>query len=97
MAINTKSNKTICNDINKYLIAIYKEFQKLSIDDLLNYIDSRISKYQLSKTNKEGYLAFRDYYNKTRNPLDSFILVAHSFNYQFRFNENHEFNNLWGK
>ena len=96
VAINIKANKTICNDINLYLIAIYKEFQKLNIEELLEYIDNRIDEYKLSKTNKEGYLSFRDYYNKTRNPLDLYVLVAHSFNYQFRFNENHEYNNPFG-
>lgn len=96
VAINTNADKIICNDINLYLIAIYNEFQKLSINELLEYIDNRIEEYQLSKTNKEGYLSFRDYYNKTRNPLDLYVLVAHSFNYQFRFNEEHEYNNPFG-
>lgn len=96
VAINTKANNTICNDINLYLIAIYKEFQRLNIEELLEYIDNRIDEYKLSKTNKEGYLSFRDYYNKTRNPLDLYVLVAHSFNYQFRFNEDHEYNNPFG-
>jgi len=96
VAINTKAKKTICNDLNHYLIEIYREFQKRSIEELLNHIDSRIEAYKLSKTNKEGYLAFRDYYNKTRKPLDLFVLVAHSFNYQFRFNDAHEFNNPFG-
>lgn len=96
VAINIEANRVICNDINKYLIGIYKEFQKLSIDELLEYIDNRIVEYGLSKTNKEGYLKFRDYYNKTKNPLDLFVLVAHSFNYQFRFNDNHEYNNPFG-
>lgn len=96
VAINSTANNIICNDINIYLIAIYKEFQKMSIDDLILYIDNRISEYGLSKTNKEGYLAFRDYYNETKQPLDLYVLVAYSFNYQFRFNDDHEYNNPFG-
>jgi len=96
VAINTNAKRIICNDINKYLIDIYKEFQRCSIQELLDYIDNRIKEFNLSKTNKAGYLEFREYYNKTRNPLDLYVLMTHSFNYQFRFNENHEYNNPFG-
>lgn len=97
VAINVKANNVYCNDINNYVIGIYKEFQKLSIDDLLKYIDRTIKDNNLSSTNQEAYIAFRNHYNETRNPLDLYVLVCFSFNYQFRFNSNHEYNNPFGK
>ena len=50
-------------------------------------------------TNKEGYLKLRDDYNKSKdkNPLDLYVLVCYAFNYQFRFNNAHEFNSSFGK
>jgi len=97
VAANVKSNKTFCNDINFYTIQIYEAMQKKNIDEILDYIDDRIEEFNLSKTNLESYIKFRSYYNKTRNPLDLYILVCYSFNYQFRFNSRHEYNNPFGK
>ena len=97
VAINITANEIYCNDINHYVIGIYEAFLKYTIDELLDYIDSTISSRQLSMTNKEAYLAFRDEYNRTKNPLDLYILVCYSFNYQFRFNSRHEYNNPFGR
>lgn len=97
VATNIKANKVFCNDINYHVIDIYKEFQKLTIEELLTYIDNTIAQYELSQTNQEAFLAFRNHYNETRNPLDLYVLVCYSFNYQFRFNSHHEFNCPFGK
>lgn len=34
--------------------------------------------------------------NASRNPLDLYVLMCYSFNYQFRFNSKHEYNNPHG-
>lgn len=96
VAINTKANRIIANDMNCYVINILKAFQEYGKDDTLKYIDETIKKWGLSKTNKEAYLIFRDYYNQSGNPLDLYVLMCFSFNYQFRFNEAHEYNNPFG-
>lgn len=87
------------NDINNHVIDIYKAFQEIDIISLLDYIDAKIQEYGLSMTNKEGYLKLRDDYNKSKdkNPLDLYVLVCYAFNYQFRFNNAHEFNSSFGK
>ena len=95
--INTKASKKIANDINHYVIQIFQEFQKRDKDEIIQYIDDTIDKWQLSKTNKKGYEDFRRYYNEHPNPLDLYVLMCYSFNYQFRFNSNHEYNNPFGK
>lgn len=94
---NVDANKIYANDINYHVIDIMKSFQKYSIEDLLDYIDSTIKERGLSKENEKAYLDFRKYYNETRNPLDLYVLMCFSFNYQFRFNSSHEYNNPFGR
>lgn len=98
VAINYYTKETICNDINYYLINIYLAFQKQSYDELLKYLIERINEYSLNKSNEEGYKRFREYYNNSeRNPLDLYLLMNYGFNYQLRFNSDHEFNNPFGR
>ncbi|MDO5402455.1 MAG: Dam family site-specific DNA-(adenine-N6)-methyltransferase, partial [Eubacteriales bacterium] len=96
---NVSANKIYANDINYFVIDIYKTFQQMTIEDLLLYIDNTIKENNLSIMDKEAYNAFRKAYNDNnrRNPLDLYILVCFAFNHQFRFNNSHEFNSPFGK
>lgn len=94
--INVDANIKYANDINYHVIDILKAFQS-DINAVIPHIDSTIIKWQLSKTNEQGYNEFRAYYNRTRNPLDLYVLMCYSFNYQFRFNSAHDYNNPFGK
>lgn len=94
---NVNAKEIYANDINYFVVDIYREFQKLSIEELLEYIDKTIENRHLSLRDEESYKQFRDYYNKTKNPLDLYILMCYSFNYQFRFNSRHEYNNPFGR
>ena len=85
------------NDNLIYLINLYKAFKSNNIDCILNHIKSRINQFDLSLTNEKGYKELRKLYNKQKNPLDLFVLIAYSFNHQIRFNNDHEFNNPFGK
>ena len=97
VGINTNANKIYLNDNMKYLIDMYICFKELDLCNIIFYIEERIKKLGLSLTNEDGYKKIRYLYNKERNPLDLFILVAFSFNHQIRFNRNHEFNNPFGR
>ncbi len=98
VAINVKAGHVICNDINFFVIDLYREFQKLSEEEIFTYINGRIQEYQLSKENQEGFLRFREYYNRSgQRPLDFYILICYSFNYQFRFNNEHQYNSPFGR
>jgi len=79
------------------LIDLYKELRVTPIEKVLRHIYSRIGEYSLSISSKDSYIKFRDLYNKTKNPLDLFILISYSFNHQIRFNNSHKFNNPFGK
>lgn len=97
VGINVDSKKTICNDINSFIIDLYKELYKEPINNVLGHIQNRIAEYGLSKENEEGFKKFRIYYNKTKNPIDLYTLSCYSFNYQFRFNNAKEYNNPFGR
>lgn len=97
VGINAKANKIIFNDNLTYLIDFFKTIQKQDLDITLNHIKKRIKEFDLSITNDKAYKEFRDFYNRTREPLDLFVLIAFSFNHQIRFNNNHRFNNPFGK
>jgi DNA adenine methylase len=96
VGINIKAKKVYCNDNLVYLIQMYETFKLNDIEKTLRHIKDRINKYDLSLTNEDGYKKLRTLYNKQKNPLDLFVLIAYSFNHQIRFNGSHEFNNPFG-
>lgn len=97
IGINIKCQKLIANDINHFVVELLNVLGKTDIDELLIEIQWYISKYNLSKNNKEGFLRLRSDYNANPNPIALYALICHSFNYQFRFNTNLEYNNPFGK
>lgn len=102
VAINVNARRTIANDFDSKVIGVYTRFQQLPIEDIIAHIERRIEQYGLSKTNKEGYLEFREFYNKNEregvenDPLDLFTLICYSFNNQIRFNSKCEYNMPFG-
>lgn len=97
VSINVNANKIICNDINNKIIELFQTFKKYDVNFILEHIERRISEYNLSKENEDGFIKFRNYYNVTKNPLDLYTLTCYSFNYQFRFNNDLEYNNPFGR
>lgn len=101
VAANVTAKKVYANDINFFVMDIFKAFQSNPIDSLLEEIDGIIDAWKLSKTNEEGFLSFRAHYNslpiEERDPIELYVLMCHSFNYQFRFNSAKEFNNPFGR
>lgn len=96
VSINVDAQRVICNDINVYVIDLYRYFQQTSIEDLLRDIEELIAKYKLSKQNREGYNLLREDYNNTHSSLLLFLLICYGFNHQLRFNSKGEFNNPFG-
>jgi DNA adenine methylase len=97
VGVNIQAKNYYFNDNLTYLIKMYCAFKKQELDVTIRHIENRISQYQLSLTNEDGYKELRSHYNKFKNPIDLFVLIAFSFNHQIRFNNNHEFNNPFGK
>ena len=102
VGVNVKANKIIYNDIEFAIVDLLKEFSKNTSDTVVNKIKYLIDKYDLSKTNKEGYLKLREYYNKIVNTgklpdWDIFYtLICYAFNNQIRFNSKGEYNMPFG-
>lgn len=97
VGINVDADRVFFNDINTKVNELFRFFQGKDPEKLIAQIKSRITKYGLSKTNVEGFRIFRDQYNRNQNPLDLYVLVSYSFNYQFRFNNDMKYNNPFGK
>ena len=97
VGINVKSNKTICNDLNDFIIDLYKELYNNPVENILERINNNIKEFGLSKEDEWAYKKFRIHYNQTKNPIDLYTLTCYSFNYQIRFNNNREYNNPFGR
>ena len=96
--INTKAEHYMYNDVNQYVASIFKGLVENDVDIIVDKIENIISEYQLSKTNKEGFEKLRDDYNNGKNDwITLYTLMCHSFNHQFRFNNNHQYNSSFGK
>ncbi len=96
VSVNVNADKKVANDINYFVIEILELFKNTDNKELLKNIDDTIKKFNLSKENKDSYYKFRKYYNDNKDPLLLYVLMCYSFNYQFRFNSNHDYNNPAG-
>ena len=92
-----------CYDACDELMQIHKHVQSASSsEELLREIDAIIAEYELSKTNKDGYLSMRSDYNEARtehgytDPMTLYCLITHSYNYSLHLNNNHEYNVPFG-
>lgn len=97
VGINVSADKHVFNDMNYRVNEMFRYFSHYTRDELVEMINKKIRQYSLSKTNKEGYLKFREDYNNDPDPLSLYVLVSYSYNYQIRFNNSMEFNNPFGK
>ena len=97
VGLNVPSNRTILNDSMAQLQEIYAYWAENGYDNIKKDVLEHIDKYQLSKTNEEGYYKLREDYNNNPNPADLFVLIAYSFNNQIRFNSKGQYNMPFGK
>lgn len=100
VGINIKANKIIYNEINENVFNLIDYLIKNKYDDTLVNIQTAIGNYNLNKENADGYLKLREHYNldiKNNKTLFLFVLIAHSFSNQIRFNKKGEFNMPFGK
>lgn len=98
VGVNVEANKIIGNDLCKEIIEVYKGIQKEGLENSLNLIKNEISKYNLSKTNEEGFKQIRNFYNEGNKEWYIFYaMLTHAFNYQIRFNKKGEYNMPFGR
>ena len=94
---NVNADKVIYNDYMCQIIELFKNWKDTNLEDTIQYIETQIEKFNLSKQNQEGFLELRKQYNEYRDIRDLFVLVAYAFNHQIRFNSKGEYNMPFGK
>ena len=94
VGINIEAKKIIYNDQITPLVDLFKYLKNNPIEESISYIERTIEENKINKVDKESFLRFREKYNLslTKNPLDFYILICFSFNYQIRFNNSGEYN-----
>lgn len=94
---NVNADEVIYNDQMGQIIELFKNWKDTNLEDTIQYIETQIEKFNLSKQNQEGFLELRKQYNEYRDIRDLFVLVAYAFNHQIRFNSKGEYNMPFGK
>lgn len=98
VGVNVNANKIVGNDICKEVIEVYLGIQKEGVENSLRLVKNEIAKYNLSKTNEEGFKAIRSHYNKgDKDWYIFYAMLTHSFNYQIRFNKQGDYNMPFGR
>lgn len=98
ISLNTKANHIYYNDIVSYVSNMFSDLQDETMNVALSKIHNIIKKYQLSKTNLEGFKKLREDYNKGNKQWEMFyVLMCYSFNNQYRFNNKHDYNSSFGR
>lgn len=98
LSLNVNSKYVYYNDIVPYISNMFNDIKGKDIDNLLMEINNVLHKYNLSKTNESGFNECRKDYNKGNKTWAMFyMLMCHSFNYQYRFNSKHEYNSSFGR
>ena len=88
-----KSKKRVCNDTSNVVINLMNDLKLIDSGKAVTMLESTISKYNLSKTNEEGYKKIRKDYNKGDKTWYMFYsMLTHAFNYQISFNKSLEKN-----
>jgi len=97
ISLNVKAEHIYYNDIVNYVPDMFKSLQDENIDSALFKIHKVIDNYNLSISNLEGFIRLRKDYNNGNKSWEMFyMLLCHSFNYQFRFNNKHDYNSSFG-
>ena len=98
VSVNANSNNFIYNDIENHVTDLLQHLHATDVNETVTAIDKLIEKFDLSKTNAEGYNALRDYYNQDpSDPMVFYTLVCYAFNNQIRYNKSGQFNMPFGK
>lgn len=98
VGININARKIICNDSEKVVIDLFNSWKDLESSHALSILQNTIDKYQLSKTNEDGFKQIRlDYNNGNKTWYMFYAMLTHAFNYQIRFNKNGDYNMPFGR
>jgi DNA adenine methylase Dam len=92
VSLSFSYSKIIANDILSPLIQFWQMLKSEKWENIIAKIKYR----NIEKTDKNGYHLLRDNFNKSKDPIDFFILVCCCTNNLMRFNKKFEFNQTHG-
>lgn len=95
--MNVPADRYVANDFQPQVIDLFRWLKATPLDGVLGSIEGLYARYNLSKTNQEGYLALREAYNQAPAADMLFALVTNSFNHQLRWNAQGRFNMPFGR
>ena len=85
--VSDRFDNVVLNDGCKQMIELLQYMTEHDTEKLLQEIKGYISKYNLSKNNKEEFIHARNIYNNgKRDPMLLYVLIAHAFSYNVVFN-----------
>lgn len=85
------------NDTQTQVIDLFKWMYWTELQTQLGVLEDEIESRKLDRVNKSVYLKLREDYNADPSERLFYLLVAHSFGNQIRFNKKGEFNLPFGK
>lgn len=97
VSVNVSANRKICNDLESHVIDFYNNIKLIEGCHAKQKILDIVDKYQLSKTNVDGFSRCREAYNNNQTWDMFYATVTHAFNYQIRYNGNGKYNMPFGK
>ncbi len=97
VGLNVENKKVIYNDINADLAELIRLIKNTPFNAFESKLLQLIDRYELSKTNTQGYLRLRSDFNALRDPYVFCLLIFYSFNHQIRYNSSLQFNTPFGK
>ena len=94
---NVSAHNHIYNDQDVSVTGLLSWLATTTPEEAVAQVEAVIAHFGLSKTNKDGFLAVREFYNSgDRFPAVFYALIAHGFNNQIRFNSKGGFNIPFG-
>lgn len=93
VGVNVSNAKTVIyNEYNPFVYEIINLLLTSDKEQLMADVKKIVDDFGLEKGNKEKYIAYRNYYNQNKTPLNLFVLQMYCFQNQLRFNQKHDFN-----
>lgn len=98
VGININAKQVILNDTEEVVINLMSDLSEINSSEALETLKATIHKYQLSKTNEEGFKQIReDYNNGNKSWYMFYAMLTNAFNYQIRFNQQGGYNMPFGR
>lgn len=91
VAINCTAERVFANDVDNHLVGLYESLQKRPFAKVLKQIRDRVRECGLDGDNEKGWKKLVARYEKSRDPIDLYVLACHAARPVLRFNFDHRY------